>query len=91
MFRNNSPGKVDTMVGLEDAPLTTETNDDEQRRRQEIEVLEKHFPERWGQIRRIHYLFGNYYRINYHRPERDNAIGASHFVQVKGEKVVERN
>jgi hypothetical protein len=78
------------MVGLEDAPLITETGGEE-RRRQEVEVLEKHYPERWGQVRRIHYLFGSYYRVNYHLLEKQNAIGKSHFVQVKGDKVVERN
>jgi len=78
------------MVGLEDAPLIIET-DGEERRRQEVGVLEKHYPERWGQTRRIHYLFGSYYRINYHLAEKENAIGKSHFVQVKDGKVVERN
>jgi len=79
------------MVGLEDAPAVTETREDEERRRQELELLEKHYPERWGQTRRIHYLFGSYYRINYHLSEKENMIGHSHFVQVKDGKVVERN
>ena len=79
------------MVGLEDAPLVAEARDDEERRRQEVEVLEKHYAERWGQTRRIHYLFGSYYRVNYHLTDKENAIGKSHFVQVKGGKVVERN
>lgn len=79
------------MVGLENAPLITEPRGDVERRRQEVEVLEKQYPERWGQTRKIHYLFGSYYRVNYHLAEKENAIGKSHFVQVKDGKVVERN
>ena len=79
------------MVGIENAPLITEPRGDVERRRQEVEVLEKQYPERWGQTRKIHYLFGSYYRVNYHLAEKENAIGTSHFVQVKDGKVVERN
>jgi hypothetical protein len=56
-----------------------------------LKVVEARFPEREGQRRRIAHLWGAYFRINYHSPERQNYIVESHFVKVEGQDVVERN
>jgi hypothetical protein len=78
-----------TMVELEEAPALAA--DHEERRKRELALLGVRFPEKWGQIRRIHYLWGSYYRVNYHLTEKQNFVGESHFVQVRGDQIVEMN
>ena len=80
------------MVELEEAPARAEPDsEEEERRRRERELLDVRFPEKFGKIRRIHYLWGSYYRINYHLTDQQNFVGESHFVQIHEDRIVEMN
>ena len=80
------------MVELEEAPARAgPDSEEEERRRRERALLDVRFPEKFGKIRRIHYLWGNYYRVNYHLTDQQNFVGESHFVQVREDRIVEMN
>jgi hypothetical protein len=54
-----------------------------------LEVVEAAFPERTGRRRKIHCLWGNYFRVNMHDPYNENKIAESHFVVVASGEAVE--
>jgi hypothetical protein len=53
---------------------------------QELEAVKKELPEKRGEYRRIHPLFTNHYRVNFHNDET-NIITRSYFVRVSGVKI----
>lgn len=53
---------------------------------QELEAVKKELPKKHGEYRRIHPLFPNHYRVNFHNDET-NVISRSYFVRVAGNKV----
>lgn len=72
-------------------PPRRETSGQEAARARELQLICARYPERFGQVRRVHYLWGPYYRINYHLTEKANFIGDSYFVEVTREKILEVN
>ena len=56
-----------------------------------VALIDKRFPEKAGRIRRIHPVFKNFYRVNFHSLEKQNEITESHFVSVTPEAVTEMN
>lgn len=50
-------------------------------------MIEKAYPTRVGTVRRIHPVFKNSFRINFHDPENNYAVGDSYFVTVSRDGV----
>lgn len=53
-------------------------------------IIEKAYPEKWNHVRKAPYLFDNFFRVNYFNIDDQNRIDESHFVEVVGDKVMER-
>jgi len=53
-------------------------------------IIEKAYPEKWNHVRKSPHLFDNFFRVNYYDISNENKIDKSHFVEVVGDKVVER-
>jgi hypothetical protein len=56
-----------------------------------LSLVEARFPQRPGLTRRIHPVFQNHYRVNFHNIDQGNTVAASHFVSVHGGAVEEMN
>lgn len=54
-------------------------------------LLAHKFPDKNGCVRRIHPLWHNFFRVNYHRVGEGNVIFESHFVEVHETAVMELN
>ncbi|HYG75973.1 MAG TPA: hypothetical protein VEK08_13295 [Planctomycetota bacterium] len=54
-------------------------------------LIDKRYPEKAGRIRRIHPVFQNFYRVNFHSIEKQNEITESHFISVTPDDVTEMN
>jgi hypothetical protein len=47
-----------------------------------FELIQRKFPAKKGLLRKVLHLWGVYYRVNFHDPEKSNYIVQSHFVRV---------
>ncbi len=56
-----------------------------------VAIIGKRFPDRIGQVRRIHPVWGSYFRVNFHDPENENKVVESHFISVADNAVTEVN
>ena len=58
-----------------------------------LALVDRFYPSKAGMVRRIHRVWGEYLRINYHDAYNDYKISESHFVSVgdQGDKLVEMN
>jgi hypothetical protein len=52
-----------------------------------LSMIERAYPTRVGSVRRIHPVFKNCYRINFHDPNNNYAVGDSYFVSVSRDGV----
>lgn len=57
----------------------------------ELALLKQRYPEKSGCIRRIHPVWSNFFRVNYHQNESENVIVESYFVKVVDDDVTELN
>jgi hypothetical protein len=57
----------------------------------ELDLLKQRYPEKSGCIRRIHPVWDNFFRVNYHQIDSDNVIIESYFVKVVDDHVTELN
>lgn len=53
------------------------------------QLLDAKYPVRADRLRKVIHLWGSYYRINYHDPDKSNYIVESHFVLATPEGVEE--
>lgn len=60
-------------------------------REKTLTLIDRHFPERLGYIRRIHPIWESYFRINFHDIYEGNIVHESHFVHVHDEGLTELN
>jgi len=58
-----------------------------------IGLIDRFFPNKAGMLRRVHRIWGDNLRINYHDIYNEHKISESHFVTVgdQGDKLVEMN
>jgi len=54
------------------------------------DLVKAKYPRKAGEFRRIHNVFDDYFRVNFHSDET-NLVTRSYFVYVQKGKVVERN
>jgi hypothetical protein len=64
------------------AVKTPEPTAEEKEKIAATKLVESHFPERWGYIRKINWLFPHCFRVNYYDQEKGNKITYSSFVTV---------
>jgi hypothetical protein len=67
---------------------TPEPTPEEQGKITDTKLVESHFPERWGYTRKIHWIFPQHFRINYHDDEKGNKITYTSFVTVMKDKKI---
>jgi len=56
-----------------------------------VALINKRYPEKAGRVRRIHPVFKNFYRVNFHSLDLQNEVTESYFVSVTPDAVTEMN
>lgn len=68
----------------------TENGTTEMTIEQAQELLEKSYPKKGAEIRRVHHLFDMFFRVNFHDADSNNKIVRSYFVCIRNGQVKER-
>lgn len=77
------------MTSTVDAPTKQADQTKQATRTSPIAQVEAAFPEKAGLLRKTIPLWANYFRVNYHDPNKSNYIVQSHFVHVDNYSVEE--
>lgn len=56
-----------------------------------LALVDRFYPAKSGMVRRIHRVWGDYLRINFHALDNEFKIAESHFVNVNENQLVEMN